>query len=56
MKTIIQYVVADENNVYDVATTREQARLHLKGVKFAGKKTAKIYKEEYALIQIDQVR
>lgn len=56
MKTIVQYTVADEVNVYAETSTRQQARNHLRSVKAQGKKTAKIYKEEYALIQIDQVR
>lgn len=56
MKTILNYVVADEINVYAETSTRQQARNHLRSVKAQGKKTAKIYKEEYALIQIDQVR
>jgi len=56
MKTIIQYTVADDQNVYAETDTRDQARNHLRTVKAQGKKTAKIFKEEYALIQIDQVR
>lgn len=56
MKTILNYVVADEVNVYAETQTREQARNYLRSVKAQGKKSAKIYKEEYALIQIDQVR
>ena len=56
MKTILNYVVADEVNVYAETSTRQQARNHLRSVKAQGKKSAKIFKEEYALIQIDQVR
>lgn len=56
MKIILNYVVADEVNVYAETSTRQQARNHLRSVKAQGKKSAKIYKEEYALIQIDQVR
>lgn len=56
MKTILNYVVADDVNVYAETNTREQARNHLRSVKAQGKKSAKIYKEEYALIQVDVVR
>lgn len=56
MKTILNYVVADEQTVYAETQTREQARNFLRSVKAQGKKAAKIFKEEYALIQIDQVR
>ena len=56
MKTIIQYTVADEQNVYAETNTRDQARNCLRSVKAKGKKSAKIFKEEYALIQVDQVR
>lgn len=56
MKTLIQYTVADDTTVYAETSTRDQARNHLRTVKAQGKKSAKIFKEEYALIQIDQVR
>lgn len=56
MKTILNYVVADDTKIYAETSTRDQARNHLRTVKAQGKKTAKIFKEEYALIQIDQVR
>lgn len=56
MKSVFNYIVADDTTIYAETNTREQARNHLRSVKAQGKKTAKIYKEEYALIQIDQVR
>lgn len=56
MKTILNYVVADDTTIYAETNTRQQARNYLRSMKAKGKKTAKIYKEEYALIQIDQVR
>ena len=56
MKTILNYVVADDTTIYAETNTRQQARNYLRSVKAKGKKFAKIYKEEYALIQIDQVR
>lgn len=56
MQTKIQYTVADDTTIYAEVETRQQARNYLRSVKAKGKKTAKIYKEEYALIQVDQVR
>lgn len=56
MQTKIQYTVADDTTIYAETSTRDQARNHLRTVKAQGNKTAKIFKEEYALIQVDQVR
>lgn len=57
MITRTQYIIADEQNVYAEADTRSEARQYLKTVKAElGKKTAKIFKEEYALLSSEQVR
>ena len=57
MNTLIQYVVADEQNVYANASTRKDARTYLKTVKQEfGKTTAKIYQQEFVLLSERQVR
>lgn len=57
MNTLIQYVVADEQNVYANASTRKNARTYLKTVKQElGKTTAKIYQQEFVLLSEKQVR
>jgi hypothetical protein len=57
MNTLIQYVVADEQNVYANASTRKDARTYLKTVKQElGKTAAKIYQQEFVLLSEKQVR
>lgn len=57
MNTLIQYVVADEQNVYANVSTRKDARTYLKTVKQElGKTTAKIYQQEFVLLSEKQVR
>ncbi|QGH72608.1 MAG: hypothetical protein [Myoviridae sp. ctThM1] len=56
MKVITKYTVEDETKVFEETNTREQARDVLRSLKAKGNKNAKIYREEYALIEVQQVR
>ncbi len=56
MKVITKYTVEDETKVFEETNTREQARDVLRSLKAKGNKNAKIYREEYALIEVKQVR
>jgi hypothetical protein len=56
MKSVFNYLVADEQTVYAEATTRQEARTFLKEVKSSGNKDVKIFREEYVKISERQVR
>jgi hypothetical protein len=56
MKTIYTYLIADDSNVYAEASTRQEARNHLREVKATGNKSVKIFREEYVRLSFTQVR
>ena len=56
MKSVFNYLVADEQTVYAEATTRQEARTFLKEVKSSGNKHVKIFREEYVKISERQIR
>lgn len=56
MKSVFNYLVADDTTIYAETNTREQARTFLKEVKSSGNKDVKIFREEFLKISERQVR